>query len=285
MRDYAAYEQFVALCKQEAEGSRSTLKWTRTYIPRQQEEVKQRLIDDYFGDDETLPKYPKNNLGKARVDKNGVISLGFEVKSLIDVFSSSIKPLGGGLYLATKDGKELSDGCDTSTMPTATRFRMTQDVINELIVKRVEEALQAYDAAKNPGTKTELKNEQQDDNVKVNGNNGNGNGNGNGNLSVNNEGVIPVTRATVGYDASYAMTWKELIKLMTERFQELTLLCTKMVQEEEDQVKKYIGGLLDNIQGNVIVVEPIRLQDAIRLVNNLMDQKLKGYSIKNAENK
>nr|GEV09568.1 hypothetical protein [Tanacetum cinerariifolium] len=146
------------------------------------------------------------------------------------------------------------------TMPTATRFRMTQDAINELIVKRVEEALQAYDAAKNPGTKTELKNEQQDDNVKVNGNNGNGNGNGNGNLSVNNEGVIP-------------------------RFQELTLLCTKMVQEEEDQVKKYIGGLLDNIQGNVIVVEPIRLQDAIRLVNNLMDQKLKGYSIKNAENK
>ncbi|GJU22508.1 hypothetical protein Tco_1155850 [Tanacetum coccineum] len=49
-------------------------------------------------------------MNTARVDKNGVISLGFEVKSLIDVFSSSIKPFGGGLYLATKDGKELSDG-------------------------------------------------------------------------------------------------------------------------------------------------------------------------------
>ncbi|GKA55449.1 putative reverse transcriptase domain-containing protein [Tanacetum coccineum] len=58
-----------------------------------------------------------------------------------------------------------------------------------------------------------------------------------------------------------------------------------MVLEEEDQVKKYIGGLLDNIQGNVIAAEPVRLQDAIRIANNLMDQKLKGYTIKNAENK
>ncbi|GKD46006.1 hypothetical protein Tco_1270651, partial [Tanacetum coccineum] len=51
----------------------------------------------------------------------------------------------------------------------------------------------------------------------------------------------------VGTDAAYAMTWKALIKLMTERFQELVLLCTKMVPKEEDQVEKYIGGLPDNI--------------------------------------
>ncbi|GJW74850.1 reverse transcriptase domain-containing protein [Tanacetum coccineum] len=68
-------------------------------------------------------------------------------------------------------------------------------------------------------------------------------------------------------------------------FQELILLCTKIVSGEEDQVEKYIGGLLDNIQGNVIAAEPTRLQDAIRIANNLMDQKLKGYAIKNAENK
>nr|GEZ61608.1 hypothetical protein [Tanacetum cinerariifolium] len=57
MRDYAAYEQFVALCEQEAEGSRSGPKRKRTYIPRKREDAKQRLIDDYFGDDEFLPKY------------------------------------------------------------------------------------------------------------------------------------------------------------------------------------------------------------------------------------
>ncbi|GKG07439.1 hypothetical protein Tco_0330408, partial [Tanacetum coccineum] len=73
-------------------------------------------------------------------------------------------------------------------------FGMTQDVNNELISKRMEEALKAYDTAKNHGTEMEMKNEQQDDNVEANGDNGNGNGNGNGNPNVNNGGVVPVTR-------------------------------------------------------------------------------------------
>nr|GFA70399.1 putative reverse transcriptase domain-containing protein [Tanacetum cinerariifolium] len=71
----------------------------------------------------------------------------------------------------------------------------------------------------------------------------------------------------------------------TQRFQELTMLCTKMVPEEEDRVERFIGGLPDNIQGNVITAKPTRIQDAVRIANNLMDQKLKGYATKNAENK
>ncbi|GKE58254.1 hypothetical protein Tco_1497439, partial [Tanacetum coccineum] len=71
----------------------------------------------------------------------------------------------------------------------------------------------------------------------------------------------------------------------TQRFQELTMICTKMVPEEEDWVEKFIGGLPDNIQGNVIAAGPTRLQDDVRIANNLMDQKLKGYAVKNAENK
>ncbi|GJY86759.1 putative reverse transcriptase domain-containing protein [Tanacetum coccineum] len=67
-------------------------------------------------------------------------------------------------------------------------------------------------------------------------------------------------KRTIEVDNAYAMTWKVLMKLMTERFQELTLLCTKMIPKEEDK-------------------------DAIRVANNLMDQKLKGYAIKNAKNK
>ncbi|GJR17080.1 putative reverse transcriptase domain-containing protein [Tanacetum coccineum] len=62
----------------------------------------------------------------------------------------------------------------------------------------------------------------------------------------------------------------------TRRFQELVLLCTRMVPYEEDKVEIFIGGLPDNIQGNVIAAEPTRLQEAIRIANNLMDQKLKG---------
>ncbi|GJS04347.1 putative reverse transcriptase domain-containing protein [Tanacetum coccineum] len=122
-------------------------------------------------------------------------------------------------------------------------------------------------------------------------------------------------KRTIGDDAAFAMSLRELMKLMTEvyfprneiqkieielynltvkgndlttytqRFQELTMLCTKMVPEEKDRVKKFIGGLLDNIQGNVIAAEPARLQDAIRIANNLTDQKLKGYAAKSVENK
>nr|GFA76321.1 putative reverse transcriptase domain-containing protein [Tanacetum cinerariifolium] len=70
----------------------------------------------------------------------------------------------------------------------------------------------------------------------------------------------------------------------TRRFQELVLLCTRMVPNEVDKVERFIGGSLDNIQGNVIAVEPAKLQDTIRIANNFMDQKLKGYA-RSAENK
>ncbi|GJW26605.1 putative reverse transcriptase domain-containing protein [Tanacetum coccineum] len=56
-----------------------------------------------------------------------------------------------------------------------------------------------------------------------------------------------------------------------------------MVPDEEDKVERFIGGLPDNIQGNVIAAEPTKLQDAICIANNLMDQKLKGYA-RSAEN-
>ncbi|GJS56541.1 putative reverse transcriptase domain-containing protein [Tanacetum coccineum] len=82
-------------------------------------------------------------------------------------------------------------------------------------------------------------------------------------------------KRTIGTEAVFAMSWRELVKLMTKRFQELTMMCTKMVPEEEDRVEKFIGGLPDNIQGNVIAAEPTRLQDVVRIANNLMDQKLK----------
>ena len=70
----------------------------------------------------------------------------------------------------------------------------------------------------------------------------------------------------------------------TRRFQELILLCTRMVPDEEMRVERYIEGLSDNIQGSVIAAEPTRLQDAIRIAGKLMDEKLKAYA-RSAENK
>ncbi|GJQ95209.1 ALP1-like protein isoform X1 [Tanacetum coccineum] len=82
MRDYAAYEQFVALCEQEAGGSGLASKRTGTYIPREREEAEQRLIYDNFGDDETLPKYPKENFRRRqRYEACGRLSIGPILKS------------------------------------------------------------------------------------------------------------------------------------------------------------------------------------------------------------
>ncbi|GKA41469.1 putative reverse transcriptase domain-containing protein [Tanacetum coccineum] len=94
-------------------------------------------------------------------------------------------------------------------------------------------------------------------------------------------------KRTIGIKAAYAMSWVELMRLMTEVYcprNEELLLCNRMVPNKEDKVKRFIKGLPDNIQGNVIAAEPTKLQDAIRVANNLMYQKLKGYA-RSAENK
>ncbi|GJU40865.1 hypothetical protein Tco_1193822, partial [Tanacetum coccineum] len=57
----AAYENYVALYEQEAGGLSSGPKRRRTYIPRERETAQQRLMDDYFDDEEFEPKYPEEN--------------------------------------------------------------------------------------------------------------------------------------------------------------------------------------------------------------------------------
>ncbi|GKA62634.1 putative reverse transcriptase domain-containing protein [Tanacetum coccineum] len=123
------------------------------------------------------------------------------------------------------------------------------------------------------------------------------------------ETVFNISNCPPKYQVKYAtctlqdsaLTWNEIQKMETElwnltvkgndltaytqRFQELILLCTRMVPDEEDRVERFIGGLPDNIQGNVIAANPARLQDAIRIANQLMDKKLQGYAARSAENK
>ncbi|GKA45822.1 putative reverse transcriptase domain-containing protein [Tanacetum coccineum] len=120
----------------------------------------------------------------------------------------------------------------------------------------------------------------------ANHNNENRNENGNGNESENGNGNCNETNKnaeellkfatctltdgaltwwnshvkTVGINAAYEMSWKELMKMMTE-------------------------GLSDNIQGNVTSSVPTRLQDAIIMANSLMDQKVQTIASRQAENK
>ncbi|GKB83320.1 putative reverse transcriptase domain-containing protein, partial [Tanacetum coccineum] len=129
-----------------------------------------------------------------------------------------------------------------------------------------------------------------------NGNGGNGNGNGNGGeYGYNFRGFMPAKECTYQdflkneVQKMEIELWNLAVKgndltAYIRRFQELVLLCTRMVPNEEDKVERFIRGLPDNIQGNVISAKPTKLQDAIRIANNLMNQKLKGYA-RSAENK
>ncbi|GJZ12682.1 putative reverse transcriptase domain-containing protein [Tanacetum coccineum] len=71
----------------------------------------------------------------------------------------------------------------------------------------------------------------------------------------------------------------------TERFQKLTLICTKFVANETEKVDKYISGLPDNIYGNVKSARPKTLDETIELANDLMDQKLRTYAERQTDNK
>nr|GEW88695.1 putative reverse transcriptase domain-containing protein [Tanacetum cinerariifolium] len=89
-------------------------------------------------------------------------------------------------------------------------------------------------------------------------------------------------KGTEGHNAAYAMTWRTLKKKMmdkyclkgkikklkiklwnlkvrgndvaayTQRFQELAFMCTKFLADETKKIDKYIGGLPNNIHGNVM---------------------------------
>nr|GEU34787.1 hypothetical protein [Tanacetum cinerariifolium] len=58
-----------------------------------------------------------------------------------------------------------------------------------------------------------------------------------------------------------------------------------MVPEEDDRVERWIWGLPDNIQRNVTSSAPTRLQDVVRMANNLMDQKVRTNAARQIDNK
>nr|GEV54571.1 hypothetical protein [Tanacetum cinerariifolium] len=70
----------------------------------------------------------------------------------------------------------------------------------------------------------------------------------------------------------------------TNRFQELTLICTKFVANENEKIDKYISGLPNSIYRNVKSSKPRTLDETIELTNDLMDQKLRTYA-KRSDNK
>ncbi|GKD34514.1 putative reverse transcriptase domain-containing protein, partial [Tanacetum coccineum] len=160
-----------------------------------------------------------------------------------------------------------------------TRFgvSMTHEEVEELVTRRVAEEMEARKAART----LEPLNKNEDEQEGENG------GNGNGvarectfqdflkcklhNFSVT-EGVDSALtwwnshKRTIGVDAAYAMNWAGLMKLMAE---ELILLCTRMIPDEEDRLERFIRGLPDNIQGNDYAARSAK--NKRRMESNLRD--------------
>ncbi|GKD94062.1 reverse transcriptase domain-containing protein [Tanacetum coccineum] len=120
---------------------------------------------------------------------------------------------------------------------------------------------------------------------------------------------------TVGHDAAYGMPWKTLMKMMTnkyyprneikklemeiwdlklkgtdltsytQRFQELALLCRRMFLKESDKIGKYAGGLPDMIHRSIVASKPKIVQDAVEIVTELMDKKIRTFTECQTESK
>ncbi|GKE20447.1 putative reverse transcriptase domain-containing protein, partial [Tanacetum coccineum] len=152
---------------------------------------------------------------------------------------------------------------------TITCSGMTPEAIEEMITRRVTEALVEQESNRNLGPIVESESENGDDNEnrngrgRRNGNGGRGNGGRNGNNGNNNNGngdqggnaveleLLPMSngaltwwnahKRTIGTEAAYALTWTELMKLMTE--------------------------------------------DAVRMANSLMDQNVRSNAVRQFDNK
>ncbi|GKF58619.1 hypothetical protein Tco_0172156, partial [Tanacetum coccineum] len=70
-----------------------------------------------------------------------------------------------------------------------------------------------------------------------------------------------------------------------QHFQELALLCVRMLPEESDKVERYVGGLPDMIHGNMVASKPKTMQEAIEMATELMDKKIRTFAERQAENK
>ncbi|GJW03483.1 putative reverse transcriptase domain-containing protein [Tanacetum coccineum] len=80
--------------------------------------------------------------------------------------------------------------------------------------------------------------------------------------------------ATIGLEAVNQIPWIEMKQMMTAEFNELALMCPRMVESENVKIDAYIRGLSENIKGEVTSLKPANLSEAVRMAHKLIEQKL-----------
>ncbi|GJY22429.1 putative reverse transcriptase domain-containing protein, partial [Tanacetum coccineum] len=73
------------------------------------------------------------------------------------------------------------------------------------------------------------------------------------------------------------------IAAYTERFNELAILCPDVVPNEKKKVELYIKGLPEIIKGETTSSRPATLNEAVRMVHTLMEQKIQAKNERIAE--
>nr|GEZ82920.1 hypothetical protein [Tanacetum cinerariifolium] len=199
-------------------------------------------------------------------------------------------------YCQSRERARTTRANPDPTRTTSTTEPMTQEAINNLIARRVVEALAEYETQRNSvvnedtsnttGTRPRTVRPTRECTYKDYLNYGPLKFNG-------TEGVIGLTRwfERTEYVSSISnCTAKNQVKgtditSYTLRFQELTLLCGRVFPEESDEIERYVGGLPEMIRGNVMSYEPKSMQKAIEFANDQMDQKLRRIADRQADNK
>nr|GFA79536.1 hypothetical protein [Tanacetum cinerariifolium] len=88
----------------------------------------------------------------------------------------------------------------------------------------------------------------------------------------------------VGHEAAYGITWKTLMKMMTEKYcprneiRKLEMKLWDLKVKEADKIEKYVGGLPDMIHGSVVAYKPKMIQEAIEIETELMDKKIRTFA-------
>ncbi|GKA47573.1 hypothetical protein Tco_0740456, partial [Tanacetum coccineum] len=83
----------------------------------------------------------------------------------------------------------------------------------------------------------------------------------------------------MGIEKANQITWTELKRLLTNKFQELAFLCPNMLPNSEKLIEAFIRGLPQSIEGNVTASKPQTLEEATNIAHRLMDQIIKRNSV------
>nr|GEZ80443.1 hypothetical protein [Tanacetum cinerariifolium] len=79
---------------------------------------------------------------------------------------------------------------------------------------------------------------------------------------------------TVGHEAAYGMSWKTLIKMMTEKYCPRNEIMKLEMKLWDLKVK----GLPDMIHGSVVASKPKTMQEAVEIATELMDKKIRTFA-------